>query len=167
MSEQQTKLINSQIETELGKLVAIELTASHIYHYISMWCDNAGYFGAKKWYQKQSEEEKEHAQKVMNYISDRNGCVIMPTLPNIIADFKTLRDVLERTLVEEIKVETAWKEFACLCMEDKDLTSFTFAQWYLNEQIAEISKVNDYIATLNVLGDTGISYIMMDQILGA
>ena len=159
-------LISPAIEKQLQELVKIELTASHIYHYLSMWCDTKGYFGAQKWYLKQTEEEHEHAQKVMNYLTDREACAVMPVVPAVESSYENIRQVLERTLQEELKVEKAWQTFAAACLKEGDLTSFTFAQWYLNEQIQEVATVNDFLAELCMMGDTGIAYKFIDETMG-
>jgi ferritin len=160
-----TKLLTTKGEALLNSLVTVELTASHVYKQLAAKCDEMGYLGAYTWYKKQYEEEAEHAQKVMDYINDRGGCVHIEALPKVDMTKCGLRDVLERTMIEEIKVEKAWREAYDILCKENDSSSKMLAQEFLAEQIAEIGTVGDLIAQYDSLGDSAIAIHAVDVIM--
>jgi ferritin len=167
MNSKLKPLISEQTEKSLNNLIKVELTASHIYKYFSAYCDKCGYLGAMKWFRCQADEETEHAERVIDYVNDRNGCVIMPILTDVKSEYKSLGELLYATMEQELKVENEWKEFAKATFS-VDITTFTFAQWYLNEQISEIATVGDLIAAYeSMISNEAVAIHHIDDLMGA
>ncbi len=166
----QPKLIEESVYEKVLEGVKVELTAAHVYQYLANWCDCYGYLGAKKWYNNQSNEEREHAQKVIEYLLDRNCEVPMPMLKPVSGEYKTIYDVLKETLKQEQIVEAYWKS-VCVAVRGKDESTYELAQWYIHEQVGEIESVCNYITQYEMMCADGTmcgyANMEMDKILGS
>lgn len=163
------KLISDNIETNLNSQVKVEFTASHIYNAIAMWADKKGLFGVKKYFLKQSEEEKEHGQKVLDYLVDRNANPVIPQLASVNTEYKSLKEVLYMYYKMEVEVEKSWKEMVELTKSENDATTFAFSQFYINEQINEIATSGDYIAQYEAFvegNQIGFANAKIDELMG-
>ena len=73
---------STQCEEALNKQIKMELYASYSYH--ALYCyflrDNIGYINIAKYFKQNSDEEREHAEKMMKYQILRGGQVKFETI---------------------------------------------------------------------------------------
>lgn len=80
--------------------ISQELQASQVYLSLSAWAGhvNQALPGLEKFFKESAEEEREHAQKLINYQNRRGGKVILQTLQAPEADWSSARNAIESTL---------------------------------------------------------------------
>lgn len=74
-----TQLLKPEIKIWLEKSLASELYVSNLYKHFANQLQRLGYFGAQKYYLKESADELSHYQKLADYCNDMGW--VAPFLP--------------------------------------------------------------------------------------
>ena len=136
-----TKRLSDNIEKILNTQIANEMNSSALYRAMGNCLEYNGWVGAAKLWKKYSIEETGHAEKIINYMQDRDCMPIIPatTLPQ--QKFEGIEDIVAKSDEHEILVTSRWKKIASEAMKAAVLMSFELAQWFVNEQIEEEAKM--------------------------
>ncbi|KAI1294432.1 Stores iron in a soluble, non-toxic, readily available form [Mortierella claussenii] len=156
----------SASEDAINHQISQELQASQVYLSLSSWAGNVnqGLPGLEKFFQKSAEEEREHAQKLINYQTRRGGRVVLQTLQAPEMDWTSARNAIEATLQLEKDVNKSLLNLHKIAEENTDsqLTNY-IASEYLPEQIEGIKKIADLVTQLNRVGGDGLGLYLWDQ----
>jgi ferritin len=138
-------MISKKLQTMLTEQVGHELAASQ--YYMGM----AIYFGLENndtWaniFKVQSEEERGHAKKIVDFLVDTDTKFDIPAIPLGTTKFASGLEVVEKALANEQQVTTQFHAMAETALSEKDFTSFQFLQWFIEEQVEEESTMDRYI----------------------
>lgn len=157
-----------ECEDFVNKQIAMEYWASLQYHAISSYFNNqsVGLGNISKFFNKCSLEEREHADKLVDYQNKRGGNVIIGEVTNINNKFynseldkSNILQAFELALEMEQKVYESLLELHKLgeLNNDPALTDFIEGE-YLTEQIDAINELSVFISQLKIIGnsDTGL-----------
>jgi len=123
--------------TELNRQINYELTAAHAYLAMSVWCASRSLKGFAGFFAKQSGEEREHAEKLMDHVQDRG---VAPELAAIAApkqNFKSLLEVAQHAQAMELDNTKGIHAVYEAALAAKDYPAQVFMQWFVNEQVEE------------------------------
>ena len=143
--------ISESIEKILNQQIANEMTNSFVYRSMANCMEYNGWNGTVKLYKKHSDEGRDHAEKVIQYMQDRD---CLPQIPTVLApkkEYDGIKDIILKTDELEIKTTKQWKEIAALAMKETDLLTFEFAQWFINEQIQEEFESDYWVNRVEML----------------
>jgi len=154
------KLYAEECEAAVNRQINIEYSISYLYH--SMYAffdrDNVGLPGFAEYFKKEAEEEREHAEGLIEYQNKRGGKVCLGALMSPITEFD-----------HEEKGEALYAMELALSLEklnyeklvgvhrvadeagDPSLTDFIEGE-YLEEQVEAIKKVASYVSQLRRIG---------------
>ncbi|MCS6962010.1 MAG: ferritin [Deltaproteobacteria bacterium] len=138
-------LVDSDITKGLNFQFCKELQASYNYYCASSWFGLKGFSGFQHWFLKQSKEELEHARKLYDFLMARDIKLIPADLVAGRTEFATVSEVFKWGLELEIQVEKDYNDLCRLCLEKKDLTTYQFLEWFLNEQVEEIETFKNFL----------------------
>jgi ferritin len=158
-----TSRLSPKILDELNKQIEIEVESSQIYYAMHIWCENNGYLGASKLFNTYSTEERNHMQKVYNYILDRDSIPVTPVISSPQQEFIDLLDILNKGYMHEKYVTDSYNNLAQMCLENKDHVTYSFLQWFLNEQIEEEAKFKNMIDQINIMGNAKADLYLFDR----
>jgi ferritin len=150
--------ISERLANAINDQIVHEFQASHQY------LAAAGYFKEKelallhKLFLKQSDEERVHALKFVDYIWDTNSKLELKAIPAAYGNFKSSEDVLEGALKWEKEVTRRINELMAIAVEDKDYQSQSFLKWFIDEQLEE---ENSMLTLLNVVRMSGEKNLLM------
>ncbi|XP_023331078.1 ferritin heavy chain A isoform X1 [Eurytemora carolleeae] len=156
--EEVASLINDQIN--------LEFRASYIYLSMSAWFagDNQALTGFAKLFKGNSDEERDHGIRLINYMAERGGTVQLQTIdePNILK-WGTPTQAFKAALGLEKAVNQALLDLHTKASEkgDAHLTNF-LEEFYLTEQVKEMKKIGDMLTRLDRAGE-GIGLHILDQ----
>jgi len=158
---------HESVEAAINKQINMELFASYVYMSMSSYYqrDDVALFGMAKWCKEQSDEEKEHAQKLMKYQASRGGRVVLATInPPETQEWGGALKGLSEALELEKKVNQALLNMHKLASDHSDahMTNFLEAN-YLDEQVDSIKKLSDMITSLKRAGTTGLGEYLFDK----
>ncbi len=151
------KIVNDQIN--------LEFWASYQYHLMWSYFDRSQ-VGLKKiaeFFKKSSDEEREHAHKLMEYQNIRGGKVVLGDIKNInldflyvenagndvIASFKKALDMEQKVYAHLLQVHTVAEE-----RNDPQFADFIESE-YLEEQVQALNEISKHISQLKRIGEDG------------
>lgn len=155
--------LSEKIENILNEQIKLEAHASSLYLSMSSWCDDQGLENAAQFFANQSDEEREHMLKFFNYVNDRGGRAISPEINRIPVDFDSFKSVFEQTLAQEMHVTEQINNIAHECVQVRDYTTFSFLQWFLEEQIEEEYVARRILELFDVIGESGTGRWEIDK----
>jgi ferritin len=157
LSDQMLKILNS--------LIQIEHNSSTIYLAMSPYMSRLGYTGMAKWLLLQSEEERKHMLKLVNYVVDRDGKVEIQALPNQAIDYGTPFETFQRVLEHEQFVTNAYRKAIEFANQTNSQTAVLF-QEFLKEQVEEEAQSKLIVDRMKLAGSNPVAIILIDQELG-
>ncbi|KAI6182238.1 Ferritin-1 heavy chain-like protein [Aphelenchoides bicaudatus] len=155
-----------EIEEKINVQIGNELNAFYVYLAISNWCrrTDIALYGAAKYFLNQSNEERQHAQKLIEYQNDRGGKVELATLESPSKqEWQSLLEAFKDAFDLEQANNKALLELHALASEknDPDLTNL-LEEFYLREQVYEIKEMAAKYAQLKRVGE-GLGVHLFDK----
>ena len=146
--------------------MTLELTSSIAYLQMSAWFERADLAGMASWMRIQSEEERLHALRFIDFVLDRGNSVVIGQMPAPSPEFASARSCFEAALGHERNVSASIRNLYKLASEEGDVESFTLLEWFLNEQVEEEATVEKILGQLGHVGDDGPALLLLDRDLG-
>jgi ferritin len=145
-------LISKTMNARLNDQIRAELFASH--KYLGMACafeDMGLRILAKRFFQ-QSEEEREHALKFIRYIVEVGGSVELQAIDKPQKAYRSVEEIVSAALDSEMAVTDMINKLVTLADEEKDYATRSFLQWFVDEQVEEVSSMHDLLALVKLAG---------------
>ena len=149
-------MLNKKIESILNEQVVKEGYSSNLYLAMASWAEVNGYAGIAEWLYKQSDEERMHMLKLIGYINERGGHAIVPVFDEPPVNQKSVASMFEDVLKHEQYISRSINEIVAVCIEEKDYTTHSWVQWFVNEQIEEEAQVQTILDKLSMLGEANM-----------
>lgn len=146
-------MLSKKIEKILNEQLAKEGYSSDIYLAMASWAEVNGYAGISKWLYAQSEEERMHMLKFLAYINDRGGHAIVPASEQPPKDYESVQKLFEQVLEHEEYISASINDIVGECINEKDYTTHTWIQWFVNEQIEEETQARNILDKLKISQD--------------
>ncbi len=96
----------------------------------------------------QAIEERDHAMMMVRYLLDADEVVTIPALDAPRSDFKNVIEPVAAALEQEKRVTEQINELTRIARENNDYASDQFMQWFIKEQVEEVSKMSDLLAVV-------------------
>lgn len=153
-----SKTLNDAINEQIGD----ELSNSNQYVAIAAYFESEALFGLAKIFYKQAVEERDHAMKFVKFVLDTGGTLVMPAVPAPRNQFKSPEDAAQLALDAEIKTTRNIEKLLGLAIDEKNYITQNFLQWFVNEQLEEVSSAETRLA---VIRRAGPSVLMVEAYL--
>jgi len=155
-----------ECEAGVNKQINLELYASYVYLSMSYYFEreDIALKGFTKFYRKSSEEEREHAMKLMKFQNDRGGRIVLQNIQKPEKDeWGSGLEAMQTSLALEKNVNQALIELHGIAGKagDAHMTDF-LEDHYLREQVDSIKQLADYIAQLKLVGP-GLGEYIFDK----
>jgi ferritin len=159
--------MSDKLAAAFSEQVTMELSASLAYLQMSAWFDSFDLPGMSSWMRIQSDEERGHALRFMDFVLDRGNMVVIgePRKPK--SEFESPRAVFEAALAQEQTTTSSIRNLYLGASEEKDVESYPLLDWFLTEQVEEESTVQKLLGQLGHAGTDGSALLMLDRELGA
>ena len=146
-------MLTKKIEDICNEQILKEGYSSNLYLAMATWADSNGYGGVAQWLYAQAEEERLHMTKFIDYLSERGCHAIIPAFEKPPVDFGNITEMFDKVLAHEQFISKSINEIVALCIEEKDYTTNSWIQWFVNEQIEEEASVQVIIDKLKLVGE--------------
>jgi ferritin len=146
--------INQQIGNEFGASL----------QYVAI----AAYFSAEALPQlaqhffRQADEEDEHALRFVKYVGDAGGHVVIPGIAAPESNFKTAEEAIQLSLDQEVQVTHQINALVELARSENDYITINFLQWFLAEQLEEVSSMD---TLLKIVQRAGTNLLSVEEYL--
>lgn len=161
-------MVTAEISELLNKQVNAEFYASNIYLQMCAWAESQGLEGAAEFFRGHSQEEREHMDKIFNYLAECDQPITIEAIPQPPGDYANLMDVIQAAFEHEKKVTAMIKNIAKKAFDSEDYTTFNFIEWFIAEQHEEevlFGKVLSKAEMLGFTGEAGQTLHIMDNFL--
>ncbi len=159
-------MLSPVIQDALNKQINMELSSSYAYLAMSAYCELNNFLGSAKWMQIQSDEEREHAMKIYNFLIAR-GCEIkLDTVSAPRHSFESIPHVFSCALEQEHAVSKSINDLYELAHQEKAFAALVELQWFITEQVEEEKLVREIVAKFNMLKDDPSAMLDLDRELG-
>lgn len=148
---------------KLNEQVKKEMEASNFYLALSSWCYQRGYDGAGKFLFDQSQEESDHARRLVTYLNETDSKVEIKSLEAPVAKYETLLQVFEAIYDHEKNITKYINDLVDHALINKDYGTFNFLQWYVSEQHEELALFRDIVDKLHLLSESNNGLHLADQ----
>ena len=144
----------------------MEANAAHAYLAAGSWCEITGYDGSASFFYAQAEEEHQHMLKFVNFLNGQGVGAIIPAVKQPPKTFKSLEAICKTALSNEQGVTKSINKMVDIAQRDKDHNTFTFLQFFVNEQIEEEQQFENILQKFNLLGRDKLAIYEIDKLLG-
>jgi len=155
--------MNTTIENLLNNQIKYEAQASLQYLAMASWADSKGYNGVSDFFYSQSDEERAHMSKLIKFVNERGGTVIIPALDKPKDIYEGLNELFEKFLESEMFVTEQISHVIYECLEHKDYNVHNFMQWYVTEQLEEEAMARTLLDKLNIIGTDKSGHYLFDR----
>jgi ferritin heavy chain len=157
---------HAETEKALNKQINVELHASYVY--LSLACyfdrDDVALEGFHKYFCESSNEERDHAKKMMKYLNMRGGRLILEPIDKPEKDsWGTGLEAMQSALEIEKNVNQCLLDLHKLASSHEDANMCDWLESeFLHEQVEAIKKIGDFVTNLKRVGP-GLGEYMFDR----
>jgi len=159
--------LSAKITDALNQQINDELSSAYAYLAMAAWTDTQNLSGSAHWLRLQWQEELGHATKLIDYMAERDGKIVLKAIPQPAATFTSLLQLFETVLEQERSVTASIYRIYDLAVSEKDYAAQALLQWYVEEQVEEENSASEIISMLKLAGDSGSGLLMVDRQLAA
>ena len=147
------KLLIAQIGNEFG--------AHALYMGISVYFDRQSLKGWGAFFKRQAIEVAQHAQKIMDFLTDNGIEFDIPAVKAVSTRFPSALEAAKRALQSERDVAGQFDRMASVALQQGDHRGHQFLQWFIEEQVEEESKLQSVV---DLIG-SGINLFQAEPLL--
>lgn len=159
-------ILSEKLLNKLNEQVTHEFHAAHLYVSMAAYCDSIDLDGCSNFFLMQAEEERFHAMKLFNYISEQGEKVVIGALEAPQQDFDSVLDVFESALEHEKKVTSLIYKLMDIATEEREYATISFLNWYVDEQVEEEASFSTLIEKFKAAEHNKGLLHMLDEQLG-
>lgn len=138
-----------------------ELEAHLQYLSISSYFDAEGLPELTRFFAAQASEEHAHAMKFLGYIQDVGGPVEIPALSAPKSSFENAEEAVAASLEWEEAVTDQIHRLVDLAIDKRDHATQTFLQWFVTEQVEEVSTMGELLQVTRRAGE--VNLLLLDD----
>lgn len=157
-------MITSKLQQAVNDQITAELWSSNLYLQMAYFLKHQGWDGFAHWMKVHSDEEREHATRMADYLTDRGGQVKLQMVNLVPEGWGSVAEIFEHSLSQEKMVSKMIDKIVTLSIEEKDYATENFFRTFVNEQVEEEALFAGIVDKLKAAGETGLPF--MDSRLG-
>jgi ferritin len=155
-------LTSQKVIDALNEQIGYEFSASMQYYAIGAHFAAEALPQLSQHFFQQAEEEKDHALRFIKYVVDAGGSVLIPAIEAPIAQFKNPEGAVKLSYDQEVKVTHQINALVELARSENDYITINFLQWFLTEQLEEVSSMDNL---LKIVQRAGSNLLQADEYL--
>ncbi|WLR48006.1 ferritin [Halobacillus litoralis] len=157
--------MNKEMEQLFNRLIEIEHVSTTLYLAMSAYMGKKNYTGMAKWLRLQSEEERTHMLKLIDYVVDKDGTVQLSQIPAQPTEYGSPLETFQKVLEHEQFVTNSYRQ-AFNYANQTDPQAAVIIQDFLREQIDEEAQSQTIVDRLKLAQDNPSAILLLDQELG-
>ncbi len=159
--------VSTALQEAFNHHINAEFYSSYLYLSMSTYCDSIDLPGFAHWMRIQSQEEYDHAMRLLTYLEDRDGRVTLLPIEQPPIEFDSVEGVMRQTLQHEQHVSQLINELYAVAANSGDFASQVMLQWFVNEQVEEEKTARDVIASLDKVSGRSDALLLLDREMAA
>jgi len=155
--------LEPKIKKLIDDLLAQELYASYHYKSAFAWCLLKQYTGGMRFFLQESKDEQKHANILIEYSTDYGYAPKMSDIISPDQNFKSLRDIVERSLELESELGEKYEAAYKVALEICPLAAVDLFQQFLVIQSGAIREYRNFVDDMDGYGDTPLGIKLFDN----
>ena len=148
ISRELADAFNSQIGNELGaSLQYISIAAHFRQRHLTLLA---------KLFMEQSDEERQHAQKFIDYLLDTKADLRIPAIAAPKPTFASAEEAVSAALQWENDVTAQVTRLMDRAVKENDYLAQSFLQWFIDEQLEEVVKMDRLLGVIRQSGEKNL-----------
>ncbi len=149
-------LISKKINDAINQQIGNEFGASLQYVAIAVCFDQQALPRLAAHFYKQAVEERDHAMRFVKFLVDADGEVKIPAVAAPKAKFATAEEAVKLSLDWELEVTDQIHKLVALAKKENNYTTDAFLQWFVSEQLEEVSSIDNLLKVIRMAGQSGL-----------
>jgi ferritin len=161
-------MISTAMNAKLNEQIGAEFAAAHAYLAMSCAFDRMALKTLAKRFLKQHDEERSHAMKILHYVQEVGGTVSLEAIAKPKKDYKNVEAIVSTALQNEKDITAKINDLMSLSESEKDYATRSFLEWFVDEQVEEVSTMTDLFNVVKLAGDNmlQVEALVRHQMLG-
>ena len=152
-------MIKIKLQQAINDQITAELWSSNLYLQMSYFLKHLGWEGFSQWMKKHADEERMHAVRMADYLTDRGGQVKLQMINLVPEGWGSVLEIFEHSLSQERMVSKMIDKIVLLAVEEQDFATENFFRRYVDEQVEEEALFEGIVDRLRAAGDTSLPFI--------
>lgn len=157
-------MIKIELQNIINDQITAELWSSNLYLQMSYFLKHQGWEGFAHWMLMHSNEEREHAIRMADYLIERGGKVKINMVNLVPEGWGSVLEVFEHSYKQECMVSNMINKIVLHAIEQQDFATENFFRQFVDEQVEEEALFSGIVDKLKAAGDAGL--LFMDAQLG-
>jgi ferritin len=153
---------SNRFATLLNEQIAHEFSASQQYIAIAAYYDGDALPQLAAHFYRQAVEERNHAMMIVQYLMDADLPVTIPGIDGVRNEFANIVEPVALALDQERRVSAQIAALTGVAREQGDFMGEQFMQWFLKEQVEEVSSMS---TLLRVVERAGTNALQVEEYL--
>jgi ferritin len=149
-------LISKDLATAFNQQIGHEFGASMQYVSIAAHFSQRQLKLLAKIFFEQSDEERQHAMKFVQYLLDTKAELRIPAIPAPVPAFATAEEAVGAALKWEQEVTRQITALMDLAVKENDYLAQSFLQWFIDEQLEEVVKMDRLLSVIRQSGEKNL-----------
>jgi ferritin len=156
-------MIKPELAKKLIEQVRNEFAASLQYLAIAIYFEQESMDNTAAFFYAQAAEENEHGMKLLRYVVETGGNAELLAIPALVAKIKSAEDAFQTSLNWELEVTGQINALMDMAKQQNDYLAENFLQWFVNEQLEEVTTMEKLLNLVRKMGDKNI--YMLEQLI--
>jgi ferritin len=164
LTEESEMAFSTEMNDALNTQIGHEFGAMLQYFAIAAWFDGEALPRLAQHFYRQAEEERDHAMRLVHYVVEAGGTVAIPAVPAGQSAFASAEAAVQFSLDQEKTVTAQIDALMEQAIAAKDYATRTMLEWFVTEQVEEVSSMETLLRTIQRAGDAGLLFV--EQFVG-
>ena len=160
-------MISKKMQNAFNDQIAAEFYSAHLYLAMAAYLADSDLPGFSNWMRIQYQEEVFHGMKMFDFVIERDGRALVKSWEEPKAKWKDPIDVFTDVYKHEQKVTSLIHNLVDIALKEKDHATYSFLQWFVDEQVEEEANAKGIVQQLKMLGDSKSGLFQVDRELAA
>ena len=160
-------MLGERIQKALNEQINAETYSSYLYLSMSTWFESNNFKGFAKWMRIQALEESCHVLKIMDYIHEQGGRVLLTAVEAPDTEWDSPLAAFEAAYAHEQLVSGLIGKLMDIALEERDHASTIMLQWFVSEQVEEEATADEIVQQLKLMADAPGGLFLLDREMSA
>ena len=152
-------MITEKLQNAVNDQITAELWSSNLYLQMAFHFEKEGWDGFAHWMHKQSDEERNHAIMLANYLAKRGGEAKVNMIDVVPSSWGSVKEVFANVAEHERHVSRLIDDLVDVASAEKDKATQDFLWGFVREQVEEEASVDAIVNKIERCGDSGLIFL--------
>lgn len=156
-------MLSEKLHEALNEQMNFEFYSAHAYLAMAAYCTAETYDGFANFFLVQAEEERFHAMKFYNFLSDLGYRSTINGFDRPHNEFSSVLDAFETALSHEKEVTRRIYNLSDIALDEREHATMAFLRWFIDEQVEEEATFDTLINKIKRIENDSNAIFMLDS----